>query len=43
VAVVGEARWQEALAAFCRPFTAAQMRYFQHDKLPEARQWLEVE
>src|SRR5688500_12460237 len=27
VAIVGEARWQAGMAAFCRPFTTATIRY----------------
>ncbi|HYY29953.1 MAG TPA: STAS/SEC14 domain-containing protein [Chthoniobacterales bacterium] len=34
-------RWQEWLAAFCKPFTRATVRYFDHEKLNEGRAWLD--
>jgi hypothetical protein len=42
LAIVGESRFQEAMAAFCRPFTTAEIRYFDHGKLPDARQWIDA-
>jgi len=41
LAVVGETRWQHGMAVFCKPFTAAVIRYFDHTTLDEARAWLE--
>lgn len=41
LAIVGESKWQEGMAAFCKPFTTAKIKYFNHDQLPEARQWVE--
>jgi hypothetical protein len=41
LAVVGEKKWQEWMIAFCRPFTRASIRYFEHDALDEARQWVQ--
>ncbi len=29
------------MAAFCKPFTTATIRYFDHSKAAEARAWLE--
>jgi hypothetical protein len=40
IAVVGEAKWQEWMTSFCKPFTTATVRYFEHGQLPEARAWL---
>jgi len=40
LAIVGESRWQEGMATFCKPFTTAQIRYFTDDQLSEARQWV---
>lgn len=40
LAIVGESKWEAGMAAFCRPFTTAEIRYFGHDKLPDARQWI---
>lgn len=41
VAMVGESRWQRWMAAFCEPFTAATVRYFDKADLSQARAWLE--
>jgi hypothetical protein len=41
VAMVGEKKWQEWLAVFCKPFTRAKVRYFDHEKLDVARAWVE--
>ena len=40
LAIVGEKKWQEGMATFCKPFTKATVRYFDHAKEAEARQWL---
>ncbi|MGA2220785.1 MAG: STAS/SEC14 domain-containing protein [Verrucomicrobiia bacterium] len=40
LAVVGEAKWEKDMAAFCKPFTAAIVRYFDHTQAAEARDWL---
>ena len=40
LAVVGETKWQEDMATFCKPFTAATVRYFDQTKAVEARAWL---
>jgi hypothetical protein len=42
VAMVGEKKWQKGMSRFCRPFTAAKIRYFDHGALDEARQWAEA-
>jgi hypothetical protein len=39
VALVGESRWQKGMAAFCKPFTRAWIRYFDHSRLEEALAW----
>lgn len=41
IAMVGESKWQHGMAAFCKPFTSAKLRYFDHADMDEARQWLE--
>jgi len=41
LAVVGEKQWQHGLAVFCRPFTAAAVRYFAQSAISEAYAWLE--
>ena len=40
LAVVGETKWQEGMATFCKPFTKATIRYFDHAATAEARTWL---
>ena len=40
LAVVGEKLWQEGMATFCKPFTKATIRYFDHADAAEARMWL---
>lgn len=41
--IAGENKWQKGMAVFCKPFTTATVRYFDHSQLPEARQWIEAE
>jgi stage II sporulation SpoAA-like protein len=41
LAVVGETKWQHGMAVFCKPFTAAAVRYFDQTALGEAHAWLE--
>jgi hypothetical protein len=41
VAIVGQKRWQRGMAKVCSPFTAAQVRYFEHDESPRAHAWVE--
>ena len=40
LALVGEKLWQKWMAGFCRPFTKAEIRYFDHAATAEAHQWL---
>jgi hypothetical protein len=40
LAIVGESKWQEGMSMFCKPFTTATIRYFDHEHLAEARAWL---
>jgi hypothetical protein len=39
VAMVGEKKWQKGMSSFCRPFTAAKIRYFDRSALDKARTW----
>lgn len=43
LAIVGEKKWQEGMATFCKPFTTAKVKYFSHNQLADARQWIESE
>jgi len=40
LAMVGEKKWQQGMATFCKPFTTATIRYFDHAHAAEARKWL---
>jgi hypothetical protein len=40
LAMVGEKKWQEGMATFCKPFTKAAIRYFDHGDTENARIWL---
>ena len=41
IAMVGETQWQHGMAAFCKPFTRAKVRYFDHAGAAAARSWLD--
>jgi len=43
LAVVGEKKWQEWMTVVCRPFTKAEIRYFDHSDARAARAWLETD
>ena len=40
LAMVGDKQWQHGMAVFCKPFTRAIVRYFDHADAAEARKWL---
>ena len=40
LAIVGESKWQEGMAIFCKPFTAAKIQYFDHTNLDQAEAWI---
>jgi hypothetical protein len=40
LAMVGDRQWERGMAAFCRPFTTATLRYFDAAQVDEARRWL---
>ena len=40
LAIVGESKWEEGMATFCKPFTMAKVKYFDQDKIDEARTWV---
>ena len=41
LSMVGDKKWEKFLGAFCRPFTTAEIRYFDKVAIDEARAWLE--
>ena len=40
LAIVGETGWQRGMAAFCKPFTRATVKYFDRIDADNARNWL---
>ena len=42
LAIVGENRWEKGMADFCKPFTSAEVKFFEKDDLDAAREWLET-
>lgn len=43
LAIVGEKKWHEGMALFCKPFTSAKVRYFEQFEYEDARAWLTKE
>ena len=40
LALVGERKWEQGMASFCRPFTTASIRYFDRAQADDAHKWL---
>lgn len=40
LAFVGETKWEKWMSAFCRPFTTAQIKYFDQNQTEQARAWV---
>jgi hypothetical protein len=40
LAMVGEKAWQKGMSVFCKPFTSAEIRYYEQANLDRARAWL---
>ncbi|MFO7714451.1 STAS/SEC14 domain-containing protein [Desulfosarcina sp.] len=40
LAVVGESRWRKGVAVFVKPFTSADVRYFDIQEIDKARHWV---
>ena len=43
LAIVGETKWEQGMAAFCKPFTSAAIKYFDHSEIADARSWIEAD
>ncbi|NBP80806.1 STAS/SEC14 domain-containing protein [bacterium] len=43
LAMVGEKKWEEGMAWFCKPFTTAKVAYFDQGQIDTARSWLRGE
>jgi hypothetical protein len=41
LAIVGETKWEKGMATFCRPFTTAIIKFFEHSDLEKAREWVQ--
>ena len=41
LAMIGDKQWEKFLGVFGRPFTAAEIRYFDKSALPDAHAWIE--
>ncbi len=42
LALVGDKAWEKGMAVFCRPFTKAKIKYFDHADGAKARKWVGV-
>lgn len=40
IALVGDRKWEEWMAAFCKPFTRASVKYFDASEVEAAWEWL---
>ncbi len=40
LALVGDRKWEKGMSVFCRPFTTAKIRYFDHTAMDDARAWV---
>lgn len=40
LALIGESKWEAGMAAFCKPFTTASIRYFDKSQSAEAEAWI---
>ena len=40
LAMIGEKKWEQWMAEFCKPFTTARIRYFDHSESSEAQSWI---
>ena len=41
IALVGDRKWEKWMAAVCKPFTMAKVRYFDASQIDAARAWLQ--
>ena len=43
LAMVGDKKWEQCMAKFCRPFTTAEIRYYDRGQADWARAWIEAD
>ena len=41
LALVGDRKWEKGMSVFCKPFTAAKVKYFDVSGAEEARDWIQ--
>jgi len=41
LAMVGDKQWEKGMSVFCKPFTTAEVRYFDCAAIAQARAWLD--
>jgi len=40
LAMIGDKKWEAGMAAFCKPFTTAKIKYFDETQLADAEKWI---
>jgi hypothetical protein len=40
IAMIGEKKWERAMAVFCKPFTTGKVKYFDRAEKEQAKEWL---
>jgi len=40
LAMIGDCKWERWMAAFCRPFTSAEIRYYDQSEADQASPWI---
>lgn len=43
LAMVGDKEWEKWIGVLCRPFSKADIRYFDIERIDDARKWLECD
>ncbi len=43
LAFVGDKAWEHGMAIFCKPFTAAKVKYFDRSQMDQAEHWLRAD
>lgn len=41
LALIGENRWEKGMSLFCKPFTTAEVKYFDIESHRQAHEWIE--
>ncbi|MEN6625812.1 MAG: STAS/SEC14 domain-containing protein [Candidatus Sumerlaeia bacterium] len=41
IAMVGDKKWEHGMAVVCKPFTSAEIRFFEPSQAADARAWVE--